>query len=135
MLELVASLSHKPALTQKKGLDIGWLQTTEEVHLLVPTESEVNKSDLSFQVHPQRLHLAVKGESLLSGDLPESVDIDGMHAVSFIPSIDLVMSADILLPKVQTHGTTMQPAQHEVFSYHQDNYIYLNKCTGGVTLE
>ena len=66
---------------QKEGVDIAWLQTTEEVHLLVPAEQEVHKADLSFQVHPQRLHLEVKGETLLSGDLPESVDIDGMHGI------------------------------------------------------
>ena len=67
---------------QKDGLDTAWLQTTEEVHLLVPTEQEVHKSDLSFQVLPQKLHLAVKGETLLFGDLPESVDTDGMHDMS-----------------------------------------------------
>lgn len=54
------------------------MQTTDEAHLLVPTEQDVHKEDISFQVHPKRLTLTVKGESLLSGDLPEAVDIDGM---------------------------------------------------------
>ena len=54
------------------------MQTTDEAHLLVPTEPDVHKEDISFQVHPKRLTLKVKGESLLSGDLPEAVDIDGM---------------------------------------------------------
>ena len=53
------------------------MQTTDEVHILVPTKQDVHKSDLSFQVHPKRLKLTVKGDSLLSGDLPEAVDIDG----------------------------------------------------------
>ena len=63
---------------QGKGLDVAWLQTTDEVHLLVPTQPDIQKSDLSFQVHPNRLKLIVKGENLLSGDLPEAVNIDGM---------------------------------------------------------
>ena len=54
------------------------MQTTDEAHLLVPTEPDVHKNDISFQVHPNRLTLTVKGESLLSGDLPEAVNIDGM---------------------------------------------------------
>lgn len=53
------------------------MQTTDEAHLLVPTEPDVHKEDISFQVHPKRLTLTVKGESLLSGDLPEAIDIDG----------------------------------------------------------
>ena len=53
------------------------MQTTDEVHILVPTEQDIHKSDLSFQVHPKRLKLTVKGNPLLSGDLPEAVDIDG----------------------------------------------------------
>ncbi len=63
---------------QGENLDVGWLQTTDEVHLLVPINADVHKADLSFQVHPNRLKLTVKGESLLSGDLPEAVNIDGM---------------------------------------------------------
>ena len=54
------------------------MQTTDEAHLLVPTAPGVHKKDISFQVHPSRLTLTVKGESLLSGDLPEAVNIDGM---------------------------------------------------------
>lgn len=54
------------------------MQTTDEAHLLVPTAPDVHKKDISFQVHPNRLTLTVKGESLLSGDLPEAVNIDGM---------------------------------------------------------
>ena len=56
------------------------MQTTDEAHLLVPTEPDVHKSDISFQVHPNRLMLTVKGDSLLSGDLPEAVNIDGMKS-------------------------------------------------------
>lgn len=63
---------------QAKDLDVGWLQTTDEVHLLVPTNDAIQKADLNFQVHPNRLKLTVKGETLLSGELPEAVDIDGM---------------------------------------------------------
>lgn len=54
------------------------MQTVDEAHLLVPTKPDVHKKDISFQVHPNRLTLKVKGESLLSGDLPEAVNIDGM---------------------------------------------------------
>lgn len=54
------------------------MQTTDEAHLLVPTQPDVHKKDISFQVHPNRLKLTVKGESLLSGDLPEAINIDGM---------------------------------------------------------
>ena len=71
---------------QKQGLDVAWLQTVDEVHILVPTDEGVQKSDLSFQVHPQRLSLTVKGESLLSGDLPEAVDVDGMRSCLALPS-------------------------------------------------
>lgn len=43
------------------------------------TDPDVHKSDVSFQVHPNRLTLKVKGDPLLSGDLPEAVNIDGMN--------------------------------------------------------
>ena len=82
LLQQTAEFAEQLQYMQKDGLDVAWLQTTEEVHLLVPAEQEVHKSDLSFQVLPQKLHLAVKGETLLSGDLPESVDMDGMHDLS-----------------------------------------------------
>ena len=82
LLQQTAEFAEQLQCMQKDGLDVAWLQTTEEVHLLVPAEQEVHKSDLSFQVLPQKLHLAVKGETLLSGDLPESVDMDGMHDLS-----------------------------------------------------
>ena len=82
LLQQTAQFAEQLQYMQKDGLDVAWLQTTEEVHLLVPAEQEVHKSDLSFQVLPQKLHLAVKGETLLSGDLPESVDMDGMHDLS-----------------------------------------------------
>lgn len=64
----------------KKGRDdLGavWVQNTDEVHLLLRTDPDVHKSDVSFQVHPNRLTLTVKGDPLLSGDLPEAVNIDG----------------------------------------------------------
>lgn len=56
-----------------------WVQNTDEVHLLLRTDPDVHKSDVSFQVHPNRLTLTVKGDPLLSGDLPEAVNIDGMN--------------------------------------------------------
>ena len=74
----VRFVCHNPVHMQGKDLDVGWLQTTDEVHLLVPTTDDVQKADLNFQVHPNRLKLTVKGETLLSGELPEAVDIDGM---------------------------------------------------------
>lgn len=68
-----------PLQVLKQGTDVSWLQTTNEVHFLVTTQPGIQKSDLSFQIHPNRLNLTVKGESLLSGDLPEAVDIDGCY--------------------------------------------------------
>ena len=48
------------------------------------TDPDVHKSDVSFQVHPNRLTLSVKGDPLLSGDLPEAVNIDGMIQHAFM---------------------------------------------------
>ena len=64
--------------TQGKDLQATWLQTTDEVHLQIPTERDIRKSDLHFQVHPRRLKLTVKDKVMLEGDLPEAIDIDGM---------------------------------------------------------
>lgn len=83
---------------QDKDLDVAWLQTVDEVHLLVPTPQDVHKSDVSFQVHPTRLQLTVKGETLLSGDLPEPVEIDGMTLLNrALPTTFLEHSSEIVL--------------------------------------
>lgn len=75
----IPTFHSKLACTQgHQDLDVGWMQTVDEAHLLVPTKPDVHKKDISFQVHPNRLTLKVKGESLLSGALPEAVNIDGM---------------------------------------------------------
>lgn len=67
---------------QKRDLDIGFVQTVEDVYFLIPTEEDVQKPDLSLQVFPNRLDLKVKGDTLLSGDFPEAVDVDGRWLLS-----------------------------------------------------
>lgn len=104
--------SRLQALKPGKNLDVGWLQTTDEVHLLVPISADVHKADLSFQVHPNRLKLTVKGESLLAGDLPEAVNIAGSFWV--FEETDLGRMIHITLEKtVIGHDSWPSPLQSQ----------------------
>jgi hypothetical protein len=56
-----------------------WSQTTDEVQLRVPVDSSVRGKDVTFEVHPLRLQLAVGGITLLEGRLEDagSIRADG----------------------------------------------------------
>ncbi len=58
-----------------------WRQTTDEVMLRVPVPADVRGREVSFDIHPNRLSLGVRGSSLLSGSLADagSINTDGCY--------------------------------------------------------
>lgn len=78
---------------QKEGNKTAWLQTVDEVHILVPVDSDLRKQEVKWEVHPTRLRLQARGETLLEGDFgDERVDVDGKHPncsvlLAFLPRI------------------------------------------------
>jgi hypothetical protein len=53
-------------------VDVTWRQSTDEVVIKVPVQSDVRGKEVDFEVHPTRLHLAVRGHPLLEGGLQDA---------------------------------------------------------------
>ncbi|GIL57128.1 hypothetical protein Vafri_12342 [Volvox africanus] len=54
---------------------IRWSQTTDEVQVEVPVAEGVRGRDVTLEVHPRRLRLAVRGQSVLSGSLADAGEV------------------------------------------------------------
>uniref|UniRef100_A0A383VC15 peptidylprolyl isomerase n=1 Tax=Tetradesmus obliquus TaxID=3088 RepID=A0A383VC15_TETOB len=67
MLPLHAHFVH----TQADGVSASWSQNTDEVQIRVPVDASVRGRDVSLEVHPLRLKLAVEGATLLEGRLED----------------------------------------------------------------
>ena len=93
---------------QEKKLDIAFIQNPEEALFLLPTEQDIQKSDLSVQFLPSKLKLKVKGETLLSGDLPEDIDTDGAPVTIFeFPCIYPISTIlPLTITKVECHSSS-----------------------------
>ncbi|KAK9816585.1 hypothetical protein WJX72_002282 [[Myrmecia] bisecta] len=72
------SLFRRRALTQKPGSDVSWSQSVDEVDILMAVPADLQRRDVTWEVHPSRLKLQAAGEVLLEGDFgQEKVDLDG----------------------------------------------------------
>ncbi|GLI64268.1 hypothetical protein VaNZ11_007483 [Volvox africanus] len=54
---------------------IRWSQTTDEVQVEVPVAEGVRGRDVTLEVHPRRLRLAVRGQPVLSGSLADAGEV------------------------------------------------------------
>lgn len=52
-------------------MSITWEQNTDDVIINVPVAEDVKGRDIDFEVHPKRLSLKIKGETVLQGDLSD----------------------------------------------------------------
>jgi hypothetical protein len=64
---------------QAEKLKVTWDQTTDEVLIKVPIAADVKGKDVKFEVHPKRLQLQAKSNTLLEGSLADAgeIDLDG----------------------------------------------------------
>jgi hypothetical protein len=53
-------------------VSVTWRQTPDEVLITVPVEADVRGKEVVFEVHPTRLRLAVRGNTLLQGGLQDA---------------------------------------------------------------
>lgn len=57
---------------QAEGVSVTWRQTPDEVLIKVPVQGSVRGKEVDFEVHPTRLRLAVRGNTLLEGGLQDA---------------------------------------------------------------
>ncbi|EFJ50807.1 hypothetical protein VOLCADRAFT_120616 [Volvox carteri f. nagariensis] len=80
---LVGARSRRPAVSVRALLkakgpfadQISWSQTTDEVLVEVPVAAGVRGRDVSFEIHPRRLRLAVEGQAVLEGGLADAGEV------------------------------------------------------------
>lgn len=74
---------------QKQGLTIAHRQGVRELFVRVPISDDVKGRDVSFEVHPTRLRLAVNDEVLLQGDFGgHKVALEGGWGICMAPPED-----------------------------------------------
>lgn len=78
-----SSPAHTPLIAQQQAGDVpvSWSQTTDEVLIKVPVDASVRGKEVDFEVHPTRLRLAVRGNTLLEGSLLDAgaVSVDSEY--------------------------------------------------------
>lgn len=67
---------------QKEGLDLQVEIHVDEVALRFVVDREIEREDVTCEIHPTRLSVAVRGDTVLEGHFPVEVkaDLDGRSA-------------------------------------------------------
>lgn len=80
LLPLVVPHTHLSVL-QADNVPVSWHQSTDEVFIKVPVDDSVRGKEVSFEVHPTRLQLAVRGDTLLEGSLTDAgaINVDSEY--------------------------------------------------------
>ncbi|KAG1680814.1 hypothetical protein FOA52_008147 [Chlamydomonas sp. UWO 241] len=70
------ALRAQALLKEADGVSASWTQTPDDVLIRVPVDASVRGRDISFEVHPKRLSLAVDGKQLLAGNFAGGGDVN-----------------------------------------------------------
>lgn len=63
-------------LTPRAGTDVKWYQSTDEVFVKVPVNTDVKGKDVKLEVHPKRLSLKINNEEALHGSLVDAGEVN-----------------------------------------------------------
>jgi hypothetical protein len=66
-------------IVQRDGLTVDVELNVDDVALSITVERDLQREEVTCEIHPRRLHVALRGETVLEGPFPTEcrADLDG----------------------------------------------------------